>query len=61
MNKTDRIPQSKQMVKQIDIKVFISSRESTCDACREDLGKGASISIVQFFTAAHILSTHSDL
>ena len=29
------------MAKRVDIKVFISSRESTCDVCREDLGKGA--------------------
>ena len=37
----NRVLQTKLMAKQIDIKVFISSRESTCDACREDLGRGA--------------------
>jgi hypothetical protein len=51
MNQAYRVLQSIQMVKQIDIKVFISSRESTCDACREDLGKSAWISFTKEKTA----------
>jgi hypothetical protein len=30
-----------------DLKVFISSRDSTCDECREDLGRGAWITLVE--------------
>ena len=35
------------MAKRVDIKVLISSRESTCDVCREDLGKGAWITFTK--------------
>ncbi len=30
-----------------ELKVFISTRESTCDECREDLGRGAWITLVE--------------
>jgi hypothetical protein len=35
------------MAKPVDIKVFISSRESTCDVCREVLRKGAWITFTK--------------
>lgn len=30
-----------------DLKVFISSRDSTCDECKDDLGRGAWITLME--------------
>jgi hypothetical protein len=30
-----------------DLKVFISTQDSTCDECKEDLGRGAWITLVE--------------